>query len=169
MAKLKILAGAYAENEYVYIKNRDEMSNITRIMNKEKFYISNIASMEVANQDNCKKAGGTIASAVVGGILFGGVGAVVGGMAGGNKQITTVILTYENGSQSLAQADSDMYQILQTMLFDKKSFMLKHKKKKGKFWKYFLIFFVIMIIISMFSSDEKYQEDIKVQTSENAK
>ncbi|QDQ35329.1 hypothetical protein E5V15_02945 [Campylobacter jejuni] len=157
MAKLKILAGAYAENEYVYIKNRDEMSNIIKIMDKEKFYISNIASMEVANQDNCKKADGTIASAVV------------GGMAGGNKQITTVILNYENGSQSLAQADSDMYQILQTMLFDKKSFMLKHKKKKVNFWKYFLIFFVIMIIISMFSSDEKYQEDIKVQTSENAK
>ncbi|EHP1404557.1 hypothetical protein NZT47_001706, partial [Campylobacter jejuni] len=127
MAKLKILAGAYAENEYVYIKNRDEMSNLKKIIDKEKFYISNIASMEVANQDNCKKAGGTIASAVVGGILFGGVGAVVGGMAGGNKQITTVILTYKNGSQSLAQVDSDMYQILQIMLFDKKSFMLKHK------------------------------------------
>ena len=29
-------------------------------------------------------------------------------MAGENKQITTLIITYENGNQSLAQVDSDI-------------------------------------------------------------
>ncbi|RTI66742.1 hypothetical protein C3I19_08920 [Campylobacter jejuni] len=170
MAKLKILAGAYADNEYMYIRNKDQMSNLKRVREKNKFYISNIASIEIANQDNCKKAGGTIASAVIGGVLFGGVGAIVGAMAGGNEQITTVILTYENGTKSLAQVDSDMFEILQTMLFDKKSFMLKHKRTKSRFWKYVLIFFAVMVIILMLSEKgETQNKGVKIQNQENIK
>lgn len=52
-------------------------------------------------------------------------------MAGENKQITTLIITYENGNQSLAQVDSNMHTILQTMLFNKKAFIAKTKKKNS--------------------------------------
>ena len=48
------------------------------MFDNNKFYLLNISSIEVANQDNCKKARGTIASAVIGGVLLGGIGAIVG-------------------------------------------------------------------------------------------
>ncbi|CAM3436563.1 hypothetical protein IEG79_001553 [Campylobacter upsaliensis] len=152
MAKIKILAGTYAGNEYRYIKNKDRMMNVTKVIDKENFYLSNISSIEIANQDNCKKAGGTIAAAAIGGLLLGGVGAIVGGMAGGNQQISTIIITYENGSQSLAQIDGAMHTILQTMIFDKKAFMATHKKTKGKFLKYFLIFLIVVILLALITN-----------------
>lgn len=54
------------------------MINISKMFDNNKFYLLNISSIEVANQDNCKKAKGTIASAVIGGVLLGGIGAIVG-------------------------------------------------------------------------------------------
>ena len=42
----------------------------------------------IVNQHITKGAGGTLGGAAVGGLLFGGAGAIVGGLAGGNNKTT---------------------------------------------------------------------------------
>ncbi|WP_270982487.1 hypothetical protein [Campylobacter upsaliensis] len=149
MAKIKILAGTYAGNEYRYVKNCDEMKQMKGSKNNpEKFYLSNIASFELKDKDSSKKLTETIFGAIIGNMI-NPAGAIVGATAAGNQPTFTIIFTYENGTQSLAQIDNEMHTILQTMLFDKNSFKLQHCKsiEKSKFWKYALIFLIAISIL----------------------
>ena len=88
-------------------------------------------------------------------------------MAGENKQITTLIITYENGNQSLAQVDSDMHTILQTMLFNKKAFIAK-TKKKNSIWKYIVVFFIVMMVLTLINQNKK-SENANLTTIRNKK
>jgi hypothetical protein len=53
---------------------------------------------------------GTLGTAAVGGLVFGGVGAIVGGMAGGNKvehySKTDVAIQFANGDWAVVQFDT---------------------------------------------------------------
>lgn len=165
MAYIQFLAGEYGENKYKYLKNKDKMHCLTKVVSGKKLFVSDIQSIEVANQENCKKAGGTIAGAVAGGLLFGGVGAIVGGMASGNTQETTLIITFKNGGQALAKVDSEMYSIIQTLLFDRNSFEKKHKKKTGLFKILiycFLAFFVAIIALAMVGENNAKKDSQQV-------
>ena len=57
-----------------------------------------------------KGMGGTLGTAAVGGLLFGGVGAIVGGLAGGNKvqafSKTHVALQFSNGDWVVVEYDT---------------------------------------------------------------
>lgn len=51
-------------------------------------------------------------------MLTGGVGAIVGGMAGGNQVETTVIITTRDGKQGIARANGPMMDAIRGHLFE---------------------------------------------------
>lgn len=89
-----------------------------------------IASLEIANEDNTKKVGGTLMGAAVGGALTGGVGAVVGALAGGNKGKVVFIASFHDGNQLMAQCSQKAYLELSAAVKQAEFDKLKPKKNK---------------------------------------
>ena len=79
-------------------KNRIEIGTIFTT----KLSLDDVTRTKItSSQETIKGALGTVGVAAVGGLLFGGAGAVVGGLAGGNKKrasTTQVAFEFNNGT-----------------------------------------------------------------------
>ena len=107
--------------------------------------LANIAEFEVITEESVKKTGGTLGTAAVGGLLFGGAGAVVGALAGGNKNESVVEIRCFDGTKGLARADSEMMDILRKIIFERKMDRPNSEKKtppKSKWVAFFLCLFL---------------------------
>jgi hypothetical protein len=84
----------------------------------EVVHAAEIASLEVVGQVSGKSFGGAAAAGVAGGLLLGGVGAVAGLLAGGNRDAVTFQLTLLDGRRVLGSAKSAVYQEIMAAEFD---------------------------------------------------
>ncbi|WP_417023458.1 hypothetical protein, partial [Bilophila wadsworthia] len=115
---IKFLAGDYGKEEYIYIKNKNQLRCSSKMFGAKELFLSSIASCEVANEESVKKLGGTLGGALVGGVLLGGIGAVAGAVAGGKTTESTVIIEFTNGNKALAKVNSPMMEVIRAYLFD---------------------------------------------------
>lgn len=115
---IKFLAGDYGKEEYIYIKNKNQLRCSSKMFGAKELFLSSIASCEVANEESVKKLGGTLGGALVGGVLLGGIGAVAGAVAGGKTTESTVIIEFKNGNKALAKVNSPMMEVIRAHLFD---------------------------------------------------
>lgn len=84
---------------------------------REELPVSEIASLQVVGQVSGKSFGGAAAAGIVGGLLLGGVGAVAGVLAGGNKNAVTFELTLRDGRRLLGSATPAAFQDIQAAAF----------------------------------------------------
>ncbi len=78
--------------------------SIARGFKKEILHtITNIDSIDFYTEDEIKNS--VIGRAIIGGLLFGGLGAVIGGMSGINRTKLTyyMLIKYDNGQELLYQ------------------------------------------------------------------
>lgn len=115
MAYLNFFAGDYTGKHTLWrnFKGKDLLGP------GKKLKLADIAEFEVITEENVKKFGGTLGTAAVGGLLFGGAGAVVGALAGGNKNESVVEIRCFDGTKGLARADSEMMDILRKVIFER--------------------------------------------------
>lgn len=57
---IKFLAGDYGKEEYIYIKNKNQLRCSSKMFGAKELFLSSIASCEVANEESVKKLGGTL-------------------------------------------------------------------------------------------------------------
>ena len=113
---LQFIGGDFGKTKYFY-KGRNSFSS-NNIFSKSLSLTDIISCEEQGAGESIKKAGGTVGGAGIGGVLTGGVGAIVGGMAGGNLVETTVIITTRDGKQGIARANGPMMDAIRGHLFE---------------------------------------------------
>lgn len=69
-----------------------------------------IASIEVATEENVKRAGGAVGWGVAGALLLGPVGALGGALLGGRGKDVTFIVVLGGGRKFLAKGSSKTYE-----------------------------------------------------------
>ena len=72
-----------------------------------------LTHLEVVTQDTYKKTGAAIGTAVAGGLLLGGVGALAGAYFGGNKNTVTIAAEWSDGKKMMATVPADIYKTMQ--------------------------------------------------------
>ncbi|WP_294624646.1 hypothetical protein [uncultured Bilophila sp.] len=179
-AYIKFLAGDYGKEEYIYTKNKNELRCSSKMFGAKELFLSSIASCEVANEESVKKLGGTLGSALVGGVLLGGIGAVAGAVAGGKTTESTVIIEFKNGSKALAKVNSPMMEAIRAHLFDDQlaqergepsPFVQQSEPKKPWWVKLFYIFVIIAainILIALFRGHPDSKQDTPQSTTQPA-
>ena len=104
MSTVKVLAGDIPTGTAAYVKG-----HIRGIQ---------LASVEIATEQNLKKAGGTIAGALAGGLLLGPLGAIGGMLLGGNKKETVFIASFTNNQKALIKSDANIFTQIQADIFN---------------------------------------------------
>jgi hypothetical protein len=69
-----------------------------------------VASVEIATEENVKRAGGTVGWGVAGALLLGPVGALGGALLGGRGKDVTFIVNLHGGRKFLAKGNSKVYE-----------------------------------------------------------
>lgn len=69
----------------------------------------NVTEYSVVTEDHQKSASSGIAKGIVGGAIFGPLGAIAGGVSGKTRGIYKLIITFRNGAQSLIEVDEGFY------------------------------------------------------------
>lgn len=75
----------------------------------EEISCEQIQAIEVANEENLKKLGGTVGWGIAGAALFGPAGLLAGLLLGGKKKEITFILKFKDSRKLLATTDSKTY------------------------------------------------------------
>lgn len=68
-----------------------------------------VENYEVVGQETQKSMGSGIAKGIVGGALFGGVGAIAGAASGKSKIAYTVSIVFKDGKRALCELDEELY------------------------------------------------------------
>ena len=74
-------------------------------MNPETFGIGELKTLEIVSETTVKKLGRSLGWAAAGGALFGPAGAIVGSVAGGNKNEVTFLAEFRDGRAFVAVTD----------------------------------------------------------------
>lgn len=74
--------------------------------------VGNIASLQAVTEENKKSFIGKAGWGLVGGLALGGVGAIAGLIAGGNKKETIIALTMKSGENIMATVNQDTFKWL---------------------------------------------------------
>ena len=78
-----------------------------------------VDSYEVVMDEHRKSAGSGVARGLVGGFLFGGVGAIAGAMSAKSKGMYLVAIQFKDGKKSLIEIDDAAYKALIKACFGK--------------------------------------------------
>ena len=90
------------------------------IMNgKEKIDLAKwtISNYNIISGDTRKSMSSSIIRGAVGGALFGGVGALAGGLSAKNKTKYTIAVEFKNGGRSLIEIDDKIYTAFMSKMF----------------------------------------------------
>lgn len=79
--------------------------------------LAQLASVEVASEENVKKVGGTIGWGAVGALALGPVGLLAGLLLGGKKKEVTFVAVFKDGRRLLATTDSVGFTKLRAAVF----------------------------------------------------
>lgn len=82
----------------------------------KKYGFSDIASVEIASEDNTKTLGTTLIRGAIGGIMLGGLGLLAGALTGGKNDVT-FICTLKDGSKFLGTTKKKTFTLLQAECF----------------------------------------------------
>lgn len=74
--------------------------------------VGNIASLQTVTEENKKSFIGKAGWGLVGGVALGGVGAIAGLIAGGNKKEIVIALSMKTGENVMATVDQDTFKWL---------------------------------------------------------
>lgn len=77
-----------------------------------------MVSLEIANESNAKRVGGTLGWGLAGAAVLGPLGLIAGLVAGGKDTDITFVATYEDGSSILGKADRKSFEKLRAQAFD---------------------------------------------------
>ena len=116
---LQFIAGDYKEKYTLGVAIVGGKDLICANMFGKKLKLANIASFEVVTEENVKKFGTTLGTAALGGVVFGGAGAVVGAIAGGNKNESVIVIQCFEGTKGMARADSVMMDAIRKAVFER--------------------------------------------------
>ena len=72
--------------------------------------LSSVRTVEVATEENVKRAAGTIGWAAAGGLLLGPIGLVGGALLGGRGKDVTFVVVFRDGRKLLARGNSSTYE-----------------------------------------------------------
>lgn len=131
---IKFIAGKYCNQEYEFKMGKNKLVCLTEWFGK-KVYMTDFVKINIANQETTMNSNSGLGSALVGGALAGGVGAVVGAVAG--KKISsdskiTLNVQWKNGDTSIAIVNSAMYEALMRVTNDPNGFLEAQKSYKRK-------------------------------------
>jgi len=76
-----------------------------------------IATLEIATEENLKKMAGAVGWGFLGGLALGPIGALAGVLAGGRKTELTFICQFKDGRKFLGQCDPKTYTAIQAAQF----------------------------------------------------
>ena len=143
MAKFTIISSSYGEN----IKYDFTFGVLTRNFGQsekapETLVDTDFKEVELIEHDKRKQYGKAFAGALAGAVLTGGVGAVVGGLAIGNKNDYLIAVTLINGKKMLCSTTPDIYKKIQAGVFKNKtrtkanplSKIDPRPKEEGDYW-----------------------------------
>jgi hypothetical protein len=123
MSTLKIQAGDFTEGNFTFSKSclfikgscffmlKDKNSKAFRA---EKLEAGEIAELQEVSEENVKHLG--IAAGLVGGLLFGGLGALGGLILGGKKKEVLFYAKFKDGRQLVATLEEGLYKELEKMV-----------------------------------------------------
>lgn len=104
-AKNTVLAGDYKEKAVKASLGRVYIDTLLgKDINKK-----TVDSYELVGQDAQKSMGSGIVRGAVGGVLFGGIGAIAGASSGKSKVTYTVSIVFKDGKKALCELDDEMY------------------------------------------------------------
>ena len=83
----------------------------------EKLPATELATIEIASEDNVKRIGGTVGWGVVGGALLGPTGMLAGLLLGGKDKEITFVAQFKDGRKMLATTDKTTFTALQAKAF----------------------------------------------------
>lgn len=83
----------------------------------ESIAASELASVDVASEENVKKVGGTVGWGVAGAALLGPAGLVAGLLLGGRGKEVTFVAVFKDGRKMLASTDGKTFTKLQAAVF----------------------------------------------------
>ena len=116
-AFIQFMAGCYGKERYVYT-GRDKLKCTSSFFGGTGLRLSFFQEVEVATEESVQKLGGSLGTAIAGGILLGGVGALAGAVTGGKGKEANVICTFTNGAKALAKVNGPMLDALQKQVFE---------------------------------------------------
>lgn len=83
----------------------------------ERIPLSQLASVEVASEENAKRMVGTIGWGAAGALALGPVGLLAGLLLGGKKKEVTFVAVFKDGRRLLATTDSSEFTKLRAAVF----------------------------------------------------
>ena len=90
---------------------------LKRGFKKVKLNKETVESYEVMTEDHQKSAASGIARGLIGGAVFGGIGAVAGILSAKEKGAFQVAVQFKDGTKSLLQMDGTQHKLLMQTLF----------------------------------------------------
>ncbi len=76
-----------------------------------------VASHELMDESHKKSTGNVIGRGIVGGLLFGPVGALGGALTAGTKGAYVIRIQFKNGKKSLIEVDQKLYKTIMKAMF----------------------------------------------------
>jgi hypothetical protein len=111
---MKVLAGDF-KNKACSITTKNLI--VDGFLSKEKIPLADIAAVDIEAEES--KTSGGLGTAAVGGLLFGGAGAIVGAIAGrGSSTDTTASVTLLDGRRFMAKFTSSEMSDIRAALFE---------------------------------------------------
>lgn len=110
----KVIAGNYEGNSVKYSFGKVKITSFGSSVSIDS---STVEKYEIVNQDSIKSGASAFGRAIVGDVLFGGLGLVAGALSAKNKQTMLVAIEFKSGNKSLIEIDGDIYKALTKALF----------------------------------------------------
>jgi len=109
-AKNKVIAGDY--NGKLVVAALGTNVSISNGFKPTPVNKATVESYEVVTDEHRKSAASGVARGIVGGLLFGGVGILAGGLSAKDKGIYQVAIEFKDGKKSLLEIDDKVYKAL---------------------------------------------------------
>ena len=117
MAKIKVHAGDFLEGDGQYSFGSLVLRTESAKWLGETIAITALETVEIANEENVKKIGGTVGWGAAGALILGPVGLLAGLLLGGKKKEVTFVAKFKDGRKLLATTDSKTLTKLQAAVF----------------------------------------------------
>lgn len=114
--KLRMISGDFPQHTAMQVVFKSVVLAWGFSKDKKLSLNDNVASVEVLDDEKTKSLGKAAAGAVAGAVLLGPLGAVLGGMASGNKRNMVVDCKLKDGKAFIAEVDSEGYKKLLSLL-----------------------------------------------------
>ena len=111
-AKNKVIAGDYEGKNIVGKAGMKHPVIALGMIKSVPMNKDTVEEYELMTDEHTKSAASGVARGLVGGFMFGGVGALAGATSGKNKGIYTVAVQFKDGKKSLIEIDDAAYKAL---------------------------------------------------------